>query len=62
MATETDPVTAPLETITKIRPNPTCDWGSCSNAATKARLWIERDYWLPVCDECAAKKETPPPE
>tara|TARA_B100000131_G_scaffold87767_1_gene84618 strand:+ start:478 stop:1497 length:1020 start_codon:yes stop_codon:yes gene_type:complete len=36
------PKLAPLETI-RTRPNSTCDWGSCSNLATQARLWIRDD-------------------
>ena len=48
------PKLAPLETI-RTRPNSTCDWGSCSNLATQARLWVERNIWLPVCDQCANK-------
>ena len=48
------PSLAPLKSI-KTRPNPTCDWGSCSKDATQARLWVERDIWLAVCDQCAKK-------
>lgn len=40
-----------------LRENPTCDWGNCSRAATKARFWQQAQVWLPVCDGCAKKSE-----
>ena len=41
----------------RLRPNPTCDWGSCGEPATKARSWGDPAVYLAVCEACAESPE-----